>query len=251
MRAIRLYVDQSLTLNAELELAGTARHYAVNVLRVHKNSSLILFNGRGYDYPCEILAITKKTVAVRITGQLKVTNESPLRTHLLLGVSKGSRMDYAIQKTVEAGVTNVHPIITQRTVVKSATKLNTNKRRHWQRIIINACEQCARAQLPTLHDAMHLARLETLNRDEHGFVFDIHADQTLAGFSQGTYRSVWLLVGPEGGLTSSEIDLATARGYQAATFGARVLRTETAALAALLAAQLLWGDCTAIREPGK
>lgn len=248
MRVIRLYVNQNLVLNNELQLDDTTRHHAINVLRLNKNSSLLLFNGDGYDYPSEILAFNKKAVEVKVTDQINAIKESPLVTNLLLGVSKSSHMDYAIQKTVEAGVTNIYPVVTERTIAKLSAKSKTNKHQHWQRIIVSACEQCGRATLPMLHDTTDLTCLKNLNTDERGFVLDSDSNNPLAKFSQDAFTSVWLLVGPEGGLTRIEITRAQQKGYQAVTFGPRVLRTETAALSAIVCAQLLWGDLAVMQS---
>lgn len=248
MRVIRLYVNQSLTLNNEFKLDDASRHYAVNVLRLNKNSSLILFNGDDYNYTCEIIAFNKKVVEVKITDQIKAAKESPLETNLLLGISKSSHMDYAVQKTVEAGVTNIHPIVTERTVTKLSSKSITNKYQHWQKIMTSTCEQCGRATLPTLHDIITFENLDNLSKNTHGFVLDTNAGQPLTRSSQDVVRSVWFLVGPEGGLTQSEINMAVKKGYQAVAFGPRILRTETAAVSVIVSAQLLWGDLAATQS---
>lgn len=242
MRVIRLYVERHLAVYDEVELDEGARHHAINVLRVHKNSSLTLFNGDGCDYPCSILALSKKNLLVKVTDQKKLTNESALTTHLVLGVSKTLRMDYAVQKAAEAGVTDIHPIRTARTVAKLSSKSRANKRRRWQQIMISTCEQCGRAVLPTLHDVIDLAELQALGDDERGFVLDTEADEALAGFSRERLVTCWLLVGPESGLARNEINATRQKGYQPVTLGPRVLRAETAAASAIICAQLLWGD---------
>ena len=243
MRVIRLFVKQSLALNNQLELDDTARHHAINVLRLNTHSSLILFNGDGYDYRCEMLTLSKKTVVVKIVAQISASKESILQINLLLGVSKSSHMDYTIQKAVEAGANNIYPVVTAHTIAKlSAT---TNRRRHWQQIIISACEQCGRATLPVLQDINDFGCLDILSNDEYGFIFDPAAKQSLAKFKQNDITSVCLLVGPEGGFTQDEIKEAGSKGYQTVSCGPRVLRTETAALTAMVCAQLLWGDLSA------
>ena len=163
----------------------------------------------------------------------------------MLGVSKSSQMDYAIQKTVEAGVTNIYPVITERTITKLSDKTIINKHQHWQRIIIHACEQCGRASLPELHNTINLSDLCSLENDQQGFVFEQGANLTLAKFTQDSLTSVWLLVGPEGGLTGAEIEEIEQKGFHAVSLGARVLRTETAALSAVITAQIYWGDMSA------
>jgi len=242
MRAIRLYVNQSLTINNKLKLDDVTRHHAVNVLRLNKNSSLALFNGDGYDYSCEILSFSKKSFDVKIISRISAAKESPLITNLLLGISKSSNMDYAIQKTVEAGVTSICPIVTQRAVTKLSDKSKANKHRHWLRVIMSACEQCGRATPPTLHKIIDFSGLEKLKSGEGGFVLDPGSKQPLIKFNQTDFTSIYLLVGPEGGLTKLEISEAQQKGYQSVTCGPRVLRTETAALSVVICAQLLWGD---------
>lgn len=242
MRIVRLYVDQCLTLHDEIRLDEATRHRALNVLRLNKNSSLALFNGNGHDYACDILALNKKDITVKITSQKELTNEPALTTHLVLGISKSSHMDYAIQKTVEAGVTNIYPLISERTTTRPSPESDINKRRHWQRIIISACEQCGRATLPALHETIGLPHLKNVASGERGFILDTEANETLVEFSHETFTSVWLLVGPEGGLTRSEFNEAQQKGYRAITLGPRIMRTETAALSVIVCVQLLWGD---------
>lgn len=248
MRAVRLYMERHLAPHDEIRLDEATRHHAVNVLHLHRNSPLTLFNGDGHDYACVILALNRKDAVVKVTGQKRLSSESALATHLVVGVSKSLHIDYAIQKAVEAGVTNLHPVITQRTVVKLSSESRANKRRHWQRIITSACEQCGRAVLPTLHDVIDLPDLQALDDAERGFVLDTESDKALADFGHERLTTCWLLVGPEGGLTQNEVNEIRQKGYQGASLGPRVLRTETAAASAIICAQLLWGDLSKKRD---
>ena len=248
MRVIRLYLDQNLAKGDVVKLNDANRHHAINVLRINKKSLLKLFNGNGHDYTCEILTCNKKTIELKITGEKIIEKESSLTTKLFLGVSKSTHMDYAIQKSVEAGITSIHPLITERTISKLSEKTRSNKVQHWHRIIINACEQCGRAVIPTLHDIAVPADLPDLLADEYGFIFDSDAHQSLIDFSQDTITSLCLLIGPEGGLTKSEISSAIEKGYKSVMIGPRVLRTETAALSATICSQLLWGDVSKITK---
>ena len=248
MRVIRLYVDQNLAKDNVIKLDDASRHHAINVLRINKNSLLKLFNGNGYDYACETLACNKKSIELKITGKKLIEKESPLTTKLFLGISKSSHMDYAIQKTVEAGITSIHPLITEHTVSKLSEKTRLNKTQHWRRIIINASEQCGRAVIPTLGDIAALGNLPNLLTHEYGFVLDSDAHQSLTDFGQETITSICLLIGPEGGLTKSEISAAMEKGYKTITLGPRVLRTETASLCATICSQLLWGDVSKISK---
>lgn len=242
MRAVRLYVNQILRLQHEVLLDDAALHYTSNVLRLNKKSSLLLFNGDGYDYFCEILSINKKTIELKVIKKIQAKNESPLITNLVLGISKSSHMDFAIQKSVEAGVSNIYPVCTERTIYKSSIKSNNNKLHHWNKIIVSACEQCGRAKLPTLYDINDLTDINNILDPDLGLVLDQNATQSIITITNPVPSVVWLLVGPEGGLTNTEIKFAIEKGFQAVTCGPRVLRSETAALTALICAQILWGD---------
>ncbi len=242
MQAIRLYTRQKLTVHDEVSLEDSARHHATRVLRIHRHSPLVLFNGDGYDYPSQPVSLQKQVVTVRVTDRTPARKESDLQTHLVLGVSKGTHMDFAIQKTVEAGVTEIHPVVTERTVTRFSEQTRVNRQRHWQNIIISTCEQCGRAVLPVLHEAQDLGSLPSLTESARGFVLDMGASDRLAHAARDPVEKVWFVIGPEGGLTDAETDQVIAKGFEAVSLGPRVLRTETAALAALVSAQLLWGD---------
>ena len=249
MQAIRLYTPQELTVHGEVSLDDSTRHHAAHVLRINRHSPLVLFNGDGYDYPGQPVTFHKKAVTVRITDRIPAGKESILETHLVLGISRSTHMDFAIQKTVEAGVTEIHPVITERTVTRFSDQVRANRQRHWQNIIISACEQCGRAVLPVLHEAQDLGSLHPPGEDAWGFVLDIGADHGLAHFARDPLGKVWLVIGPEGGLTETETDQILAKGFEAVTLGPRVLRTETAALTAVVSAQMLWGDLSQHDDP--
>ena len=242
MRVVRLYTSQNLAPDTDLELDDTTRHYAINVLRLNKHSSLKLFNGDGFDYLCEILEIRKNVLRVKTIEQIKLNCESSLTTHLYLAISKSSHMDYAIQKTVEAGVTHIQPVITDRTVNKITAKSAENKFQHWLRIIQSACEQCGRAIIPTLFPIIGFDEITSLNKNEYGLVLDADVNQTLHSLNLNDPSYIKILIGPEGGLTESERDASLEKGFQAIRLGPRVLRTETAALSAVLTVQQAWGD---------
>lgn len=242
MRAIRLFVDQPLSALQEINLTEETLHYALNVLRLNKNSTLSIFNGDGNEYTCEILNLNKKELEVRITAQKIVVTESTLTIDLYLAISKSSHMDYAIQKTVEAGVANIYPILTERSVTKLSDKSINNKNNHWKKIITSACEQCGRTIVPKLHSIQNLTEISQLNSNEFGFLLDANAKQSFKNFSDRNFDSVKFIIGAEGGLSTAEIKLMEVKAYQGITLGPRILRTETAALSAVVCAQLLWGD---------
>ena len=243
MRVTRLYTpNQSLAPGSELELDERTRHYAINVLRINKHSELKIFNGDGFDYVCEILLCNKSNLRVKVSQQQALKNESALKTHLYLGISKSSHMDFAIQKTVEAGVTHIQPVIMERTVSKFTHKSLTNKHQHWQRIIQNACEQSGRAIIPGLDESIEMRDMDPLLDNEHGLVFDSNSSQNIQGLNLRSPGSIKLIIGPEGGLSKNEIQQALQKGFQAVHCGPRILRTETAAVTAVLLAQREWGD---------
>ena len=242
MRVIRLFAPHHLAPESELELDDATRHYAINVLRINKHSNLIIFNGDGFDYSCEILESNKSNLRVKVSEQLTLNNESSLKTHLYLGISKRSHMDYAIQKAVEAGVNGIQPILMERTVSKINQKSLTNKHQHWQRIIQSACEQSGRAIIPKLYQSIEMQEVEPLTENEYRLMFDINSKQNLQDLNISSPKIIKLLIGPEGGLSNSEKEFVLKQGFQAVRCGPRVLRTETAALSAILLVQREWGD---------
>ena len=242
MRVIRQFVNQVLSVRQEIKLGDSARHHAVNVLRLNKRSTLTLFNGDGHDYVCKILKINKNEIVVEITHCKKLENESALETNLYLGLSKSTHMDYAIQKTVEMGVSNIQPVITERSILSINQNSLNNKHRHWEKIIIHACEQCGRARLPKLRQTVNYEELNDLDGSQPGFIFDERPEHKISEYKNYHYSHVSLFVGPEGGFTETEIEIAKNIGFQPVAFGPRVLRTETAAQTAVATAQLFWGD---------
>lgn len=242
MRVVRLYTHQYLASDTTLELEDDIRHYALNVLRLNKRSDITVFNGDGYDYICKILDCSKAVLRIKIIQRVSLDNESPLKTHLLLGISKSSHMDYAIQKSVEVGVSMIQPIVSERSVAKIKKQSFDNKQQHWQRVIQSACEQCGRAKIPTLLPVSEFSALEHVNENEIGLIFDSTANQTIHTVNINKPTILKLLVGPEGGFSDNEINTALEKNFQALRYGPRTMRTETAAVAAVLSAQLKWGD---------
>jgi 16S rRNA (uracil1498-N3)-methyltransferase len=163
-----------------------------------------------------------------------------LAIHLILGVSRGQRMDYALQKATELGVTEITPVITRRSVVRLQDDKREQRQAHWRQILTHACEQSGRCRLPVLHPLVHFP--EHLGvPGQTGVLLDPVSDKTLADLDPPS-GTLALLVGPEGGLTEQERKSALEEGFTAIRLGPRILRTETAPLAAVAAAQVLWGD---------
>jgi len=240
MRIPRVFTPQALTLNSTLELAEAQSHYLSKVLRMQSGRELILFNGEGGEYSAEIFAVHKKQLEVLVKDFLPENRQSPLNLELAIGVSRGERMDWVLQKATELGVTKITPLITERTEVKLSGERADKKMEHWQQIIISACEQCQRNILPELSEPQNFSDWIDTCDAELKFVLHHRNNQ---GFSKDkSAKNISLLIGPEGGLDNDEIAQAVAKNFSPLTLGPRVLRTETAPVAAISLVQYLWGD---------
>lgn len=201
---------------------------------------LILFNGRGGEYSASITAISKKAVSVQLRDFIAEDRQSPLQLELAIGVSRGERMDWVLQKATELGATKITPLLTERTEVKLNNERSDKKLEHWQQIIVSACEQCQRNLLPELSKPVAIDEWLAQCNAELKFVLH-HRDNQGLPASQNI-SSVALLIGPEGGLSEREIEQALQQHFSPLTLGPRILRTETAPLAAISLVQYLWGD---------
>jgi 16S rRNA (uracil1498-N3)-methyltransferase len=237
----RFYLDQPLASGASFTLpAGPARH-AVRALRLAVDDAIILFNGRGGEYAARIARIQKDEVAVSVTGFADVECESPLRVMLAQGVSSGERMDYTLQKAVELGVAAIQPIAAKRSVVKLAGERADKRVAHWRGVVASACEQCGRNRVPVVAAPLSLASWLGQREDGRLLFLSPTAEARLADLAAPASMDC-LVAGPEGGFEADEIAALLAAGAVPVRLGPRVLRTETAALAALAAMQTLWGD---------
>lgn len=240
MRVSRLYTPALLATGKTIELDEEGGHYIRTVLRLKKDFDLILFNGNGYEYQCRVTEVSRKAVEVAVGEEIDRSVESPLIVNLGLSISRGDRMDFSVQKAVELGVNAITPLLAERCVVQLAGDKKSQRLAHWQKIVHHAAEQSGRTQLPTLKSIEGLA--DWLPGQPGLKVFlDPYATATLAQLKPEG-QQVTLLTGPEGGFSSQERDLAKAAGFIPVRLGARILRTETASLAALAAVQMLWGD---------
>lgn len=220
-------------------IEGQAAQHLLKVLRCRAGDPVILFNGDGRDYAGSIESTERNRLRVRIDSVIGIANESPLQIHLGIPLAKGQRMDYAIQKAVELGVTQITPLTTARSVVKLDRKRLGGKEAHWRQVAIAACEQCGRACIPPLHAVEPLEAWS--RRAAFGILLDPR-DATPVTALQRPATVVHLVAGPEGGFTAPESIALREQGFHAVTLGPRILRTETAPLAAITALQLLWGD---------
>ena len=240
MRNYRVYSDAELAVGAQIELDKGATKHLVAVLRVGLGDTITVFNGDGFNYLCSVIEITKSALSVNVISKSDPENESNLSTTLGLAVSKGDRFEWAIKKATELGVTSIAPLLTQRVDVRLPPDRWAKKRSHWQQVVIAACEQSGRAFVPTVCDATPLAKwLSTLGADTC-FVLDPRA---VAGARPADEpNNIALLIGPEGGLTDEEVALAKANEFIGLSLGPRIMRTETAPLAALSVIGAKWGD---------
>lgn len=240
MRVPRVYLDQPLIPDSSVVLNESASHYLSKVLRMSVGRELIVFNGRGGEYAAVITQVDKKSVAIN-TGKFIADNrQSPLSIELAIGISRGERMDWVLQKATELGVTSITPLFTERTEVKVSGDRQDKKIQHWQQILISACEQCQRNILPVLNNIQTIESWLPQVDAEQKFVLHHRHEQSLQSLAKP--EKVCLLIGPEGGLTETEIALAEAHQFQSLRLGPRVLRTETAPLAAISLLQYCWGD---------
>ncbi len=225
-------------------VAGQA-HHVIHVLRLLAGAPLTLFDGRGVEYPALIKRIDKSGLTLTVTGRHEVSRESPLEIVLAQGVSTGERMDYTVQKCVELGVSAIQPLITQRSVVRLSSERAGRRVAHWQSVTAAACEQCGRNQVPLVLPVQPLMKWlgEPAPSNSVRYLLSPHAGATRLRDRGRPEGRVTLLVGPEGGWNAEETQAALTAGFTPLALGPRVLRTETAAVAALAAMQALWGDC--------
>lgn len=242
MSAPRFFCPANLAQGAIVNLPDGSAHHAARVLRMQAGDEVTLFNGDGYNFGGEILRLTKSEVVVKIDDAVMVERESPLKITLAQAISSGDRMDFTLQKAVELGITAIQPIAAERSVVKLSGERAEKRREHWQNIVISACEQCGRAVVPTVAPILPLA--DWLGKREEydlKLLLSPDAEHTLHTLEKPR-ASMCLLIGCEGGLSPQEHQAAAACGFTQTRLGNRILRTETAALAALSAIQTLWGD---------
>ncbi len=232
----RLYQACELTVGQTHRLVENAHHHLSRVLRRKPQDKMILFNGQGGEYRGEITDVLRKETIVLIHEFINKNIESPLNLHLGQGITRGEKMDMMLQKAVELGVREITPVITE----KCAVKFQQIERRisHWEKVIISACEQSGRTYLPILHEATTYSHWIQQGEDP-GILFDPSGDNTIDKISS---PRTCALLGPEAGFSQGEIEQAKALSWKIVNLGPRILRAETATVAALAALQLQWGD---------
>lgn len=238
MRLSRFFISTPLSLGSH-ELPEAQAHYIARVLRHAVGDAVQLFDGSGPEYLGQLIEVGKKNVRVELTEQLPGQPDSPLQVHLGQGLSRGERMDWAIQKATELGVTQITPIVSARCEVRLKEERADKLLTRWQQVASSACEQCGRSTLPIIHPPMLLADwLQQVQADLKLVLHPVAEPMQ----SHAKPASLAFLIGPEGGLSDVEVAQAVSHSFHAARLGPRVLRTETAPVVALTMAQHLWGD---------
>lgn len=243
MRIPRIYVDQELRAGREVRLPDQAGEHVARVLRLERGAPLILFNGDGREFESSLASLAKHAVTAEIGHGREVVRESSLPLTLAQAIARGEKMDWILQKATELGVARIVPIVTERTEVKLDAERAERRMAHWRSVIAGACEQSARNRLPQLDAPLTLDRWLATLGDSSALRLALlpEGDATLRQFPQMDNGAI-LAVGPEGGFTANDVALLTQAGFHGLRLGPRILRTETAGLAALAALQVIAGD---------
>lgn len=245
MRIPRIHLPRPLAPGARLALDETASGHVLRVLRLKPGAALIVFNGAGGEYEATLIAVEGRAAVVTLGRFANPVRESPLEIMLAQGISRGERMDYTLQKSVELGVSRIVPLETEFCQVRLVGERLERRHQHWSRVIASAGEQCGRTRLPELAHAMPFADWladGAMTPAGLRLVLEPEGETALSQLPAPPERAVSLLIGPEGGLSATEIGKARRAGYRGLRLGPRILRTETAGAAALAALQTLWGD---------
>lgn len=241
MRVPRIYHPDPITLQSETELSSDAFQHLIKVLRLNVSDSIVLFNGDGQNYEARITSVQKKSAHFIATHCQTNDSEPPIHVHLAQVISRGDRMDFVLQKSVELGVTEITPLFSERCGVKLNGERLEKKQLQWQKIVRSACEQCGRSVVPEVKPAQPFSDFIQSTFTGLKLTLDPTATEPLSSFQKAD-KGIQLLIGPEGGFTDEEISAAGQQGFKPMRLGPRVLRTETAALSALTAVQYQFGD---------
>ncbi len=247
MRLTRIFVDAPLAIGLQVVLPEAAAAHLLRVLRARVGDTCVLFNGDGQDYDARVTAIGKRDASARVLAAQAIDNESPLRITLVQGIARGEKMDWILQKATELGVSAIVPVSSERSEVRLAGDRVDKRIAHWRSVLVSACEQCGRARVPRLDPPQALS--EALpGLPQHGLrlLLDPAATQSLATIAHtgghAVDMAIAVAVGPEGGWSPRDRDALRHAGFTGVRLGPRVLRTETAGIAAIAALQLRFGD---------
>jgi 16S rRNA (uracil1498-N3)-methyltransferase len=242
MRIARLYMPQMFIPGEELAVTGQTAHHVAHVLRLRSGAAVQVFDGRGREHRAIIKTVKRSEIILKVAGAITVRPESSLDITLLQGIARNDRMDFILQKAVELGVKAIQPLWTQHSQTHLKGSRLEKRCKHWQGVIISACEQCGRATTPQLAAARNYSDWMS-NQETGGLRLLLQPDsKTGLGTLQPPDERIYVLIGPEGGLDAAEQTLAKSAGFTGIRLGPRILRTETAALAALASMQAVWGD---------
>ena len=240
-RAPRFYVDAPLRSGGSCLLPEDSAHHAIHVLRLRPGDAVTLFNGRGGEYAGRIASMEKLRIAADVLAHDPVERESPLRVTLVQGVSSGERMEFTISKAIELGVAEIRPVLAAASVARPKGERAASRQAHWQRIAISACEQCGRNRLPTVHPLVNVKDYR-VEGNSTGILLSLSSGLAFSKICAQVINAAILAAGPEAGFSAEEERAFLESGFVPARLGPRVLRTETAALAALSALAALRGD---------
>ncbi|HSH08238.1 MAG TPA: 16S rRNA (uracil(1498)-N(3))-methyltransferase [Burkholderiales bacterium] len=242
MRVARFFVDPPLEAGAQVALPERAAHHATRVLRLRVGDRLTLFDGRGGEYAATLVARTRDGVSVQIGAWHEVERESPLGIVLAQGISSAERMDLTVQKAVELGVAAIQPLDCEKSVVRLDARRAASRLVHWRRIVISACEQCGRNRLPEVRPPLSVAALCAVQTRGPKWLLSPEAPTRLREAARGLGSGLLIAAGPEAGFSELESRALLEAGYAPVRLGPRILRTETAALAALAVLNAIAGD---------
>ena len=243
MRLTRSHVDLPLTSGARITLPEDSAAHLVRVLRLREGDACVLFNGDGHDYPARLVQAGKREAVVELGDAAPADNESPLRITLLQGIARGEKMDLILQKATELGVAAIMPVNGERTEVKLDAERAGKRLAHWREVTVSACEQCGRARLPDIAPPRPLEQaVQALDRDMLRLILDPEAVHRLATLVAPASMRIAIAIGPEGGWSPRDLATLEGAGFTGLQLGPRVLRTETAGLAAIAALQARFGD---------
>jgi 16S rRNA (uracil1498-N3)-methyltransferase len=241
MRTIRLFHPGIYQVPETISLNENAAHHAAVVLRLKPGDNITLFNGNNEEFDATIVAINKKSVQVSLSAKRPVDRESPCKIHLGQAIIKGDRMEWLIQKAVEMGVFQITPLLSEHAAVRYDDKRLSKKMAQWQGIIIAACEQCGRNRLPMLN-APQSTHDWFANTPDNPLILLPGAERGIKQLPASGHHCLTIAIGPEGGWSCEEENIAKAHQWQAIGLGPRILRAETAALCALTLLQGAFGD---------
>lgn len=242
MRIPRIFIDTDLNENTQINLPDSTFQHVCKVLRLKSGHPVRVFNGKGGQYHATLCDVEKRSANLSISHFEPLHNESPIQVTIGQTLSRGERMDYAIQKSVEAGVYAIQPLFSERCEVKLQADRLEKRLTHWQQVAISAAEQCGRGFVPQVHFPIELEEWLDKCKEMLTLTLHHHSAKPINQFQCPENKQVSLLIGPEGGLTENEVQLSESKGFKAISLGPRVLRTETAPVVALSVINTLWGD---------